>query len=147
MTEIEYQYYLARGESSRWILTEVIDPSTDFELLLTALRENKWIGLKHIKGVYDGAYAVLLTEKQFKKQFPNEYKNRMKIIEKPKEGLQKYPLCTSCLHYKEPWTCKAYPGGIPHDIFSEEALHDRVYNDQTGDFVYTFNEDNSILDI
>lgn len=40
------------------------------------------------------------------------------------EGVTFYtPLCCSCKHKVDVWTCKAYPSGIPAKISTGEANH------------------------
>lgn len=47
------------------------------------------------------------------------------------------PQCMKCAHKEEgDLICKAYPFGIPGDIFRNEILHDRILDDQFGDFIY-----------
>lgn len=56
------------------------------------------------------------------------------------------PACFSCVYFSNlpyrknrslPYQCKAYPGGIPDEIFGTPYLeHDKVRNGQQGEFVY-----------
>lgn len=53
------------------------------------------------------------------------------------------PNCLDCKHYKsedsnanETPLCKAYPDGIPEEIYYNEILHDTVRKDQEGTYVF-----------
>lgn len=53
---------------------------------------------------------------------------------KPTEDSQ----CSTCIHYDEEYQgiCPAFPHGIPADIISGNETHNKVKQDQMGDFVY-----------
>ena len=47
------------------------------------------------------------------------------------------PQCMSCKHKNgEDIICKAFPFGIPDEILSNIVLHDKVLDEQNGDFIY-----------
>ena len=47
------------------------------------------------------------------------------------------PRCVNCKwKYEAETICKAYPFGIPTDILMNRLLHDEVFDDQIGDYVY-----------
>jgi len=50
-------------------------------------------------------------------------------------------VCWMCAHYdvKSFIGCKAFPGGIPHQFASREAIHDKVVEGQVGNFVWERN--------
>lgn len=41
-------------------------------------------------------------------------------------------LCTICKHRNLDWTCKAYPKGIPEEIFNNEVDHRKPYKGDNG---------------
>jgi hypothetical protein len=45
-------------------------------------------------------------------------------------------LCPSCQYYLSKQKCKAFPDGIPNDIFDADKTHDKLVEGQTGDFVF-----------
>jgi hypothetical protein len=51
------------------------------------------------------------------------------------------PDCLRCAHFRankdSANTCDAFPGGIPTEILLSRAQHDRVREDQVGEFVFT----------
>lgn len=48
------------------------------------------------------------------------------------------PQCMTCIHKnEEDIICKAYPFGIPQDILDNRVLHNEVFEDQIGDFIFT----------
>lgn len=44
--------------------------------------------------------------------------------------------CFSCRNYKDENTCKAFPKGIPEEIFNGKKEHTEPIKGQTGDFVF-----------
>ena len=48
-------------------------------------------------------------------------------------------VCWQCQYYDfdKVVSCKAFPGGIPHQIASRDIIHDKVLEGQVGDFVWT----------
>jgi len=47
--------------------------------------------------------------------------------------------CIRCLWFfgkDSDFKCLAYPGGIPERVLSGDVLHDKVLDDQDGDFVH-----------
>jgi hypothetical protein len=42
--------------------------------------------------------------------------------------------CVSCKHFNIGWTCKAFPDGIPEEIYSGEFDHKKEFkNDEVND--------------
>ena len=47
------------------------------------------------------------------------------------------PQCMSCIHKnEEELICKAFAFGIPDEIFRNIVLHNRVFEEQQGDYIY-----------
>jgi hypothetical protein len=43
-----------------------------------------------------------------------------------------FNLCSTCKHRNLDWTCKAYPEGIPEEIFNGEIDHRKPYKGDNG---------------
>lgn len=61
-----------------------------------------------------------------------------KFVETPtmKEVLNMFSKCEDCVHYMGVLKCKAFDA-IPDEIFLNKVEHDKVRNDQKGDYVFT----------
>lgn len=42
------------------------------------------------------------------------------------------PICTYCKHFQKPWTCTAFPDGIPQAIIESEHDHRTPHEDDDG---------------
>jgi hypothetical protein len=51
-----------------------------------------------------------------------------------------FSACRFCKHFNgiESGTCLAYPNGIPEKFSSEGERHNKINNDQIGDFICVF---------
>lgn len=51
--------------------------------------------------------------------------------------------CQLCVHFQaynetaKAITCKAYPRGIPDEVFAGDLKHDRILDGQTSAYIYT----------
>jgi hypothetical protein len=47
------------------------------------------------------------------------------------------PQCASCIHKDEgDMLCKAFPFGIPSEVYENIILHDHLLAEQIGDYIY-----------
>ena len=45
--------------------------------------------------------------------------------------------CKECIHYLKGNTCKAFPKGMPYQIFNNQIVHTMLVEGQESDFVLT----------
>jgi len=45
--------------------------------------------------------------------------------------------CFECRYFQSDWKCLAYPNGIPMDILTGRAAHNKVLKGQNGEYVFT----------
>ena len=54
--------------------------------------------------------------------------------------MQEITQCMKCKNHINKDKCKAFPKGIPKDIFFDEIEHDHKLPNQIGDYVYELKE-------
>lgn len=52
------------------------------------------------------------------------------------ESMGGWSSCHSCVHSNHDGSCKAFPGGIPEEIMTDDFNHTKRHPKQTGEFVY-----------
>lgn len=72
---------------------------------------------------------------------PNQYICRMSNFNKIDDRHEIFNLylsqCGKCKHFKDGYTCKAYPNGIPDELLDASKQHNEVRKDQIGNTTFT----------
>ncbi|MFK7770901.1 MAG: hypothetical protein AB8F94_02135 [Saprospiraceae bacterium] len=50
--------------------------------------------------------------------------------------MRKLTQCMKCVHQMEGRKCSAYPKEIPYTILSDKINHNKIFEDQVGDYIY-----------